>query len=61
VCFDCARLPREAMFVALRHKFCTMFARFDAGHELSKQTNKFSAHEQLSAAAARNRDDRDAP
>jgi hypothetical protein len=29
--------------------------RFDAGHEHDKQTNEFAAHEQLRAAAARNR------
>jgi hypothetical protein len=29
--------------------------RFDAGHEHGKQTNEFPAHEQLRAAAMRNR------
>jgi hypothetical protein len=29
--------------------------RFDAGHEHGKQMNEFAAHEQLRAAAARNR------
>jgi hypothetical protein len=29
--------------------------RFDVGHEHGKQTNEFAAHEQLRAAAARNR------
>jgi hypothetical protein len=52
---DCARLPREAMFVALPLEVDTMLPRFDAGHEHGKQTNEFAAHEQLRAAAARNR------
>jgi hypothetical protein len=43
------------MFVALPPKVDTMLPRFDAGHEHGKQTNEFAAHEQLRAAAARNR------
>jgi hypothetical protein len=49
VCIDCARLPREAMFVALPRKVDTMLPRFDAGHEHGKQTNEFVAHEQQRA------------
>jgi hypothetical protein len=52
---DCARLQREAVFVALPRKVGTMLPRFDAGYEHGKQTNDFAAHEQLRAAAARNR------
>jgi hypothetical protein len=33
----------------------TRLPRFDAGHEHGKQMNEFAAHEQLRAAAARNR------
>jgi hypothetical protein len=33
----------------------TRLPRFDAGHEHCKQTNEFAPHEQLHAAAARNR------
>jgi hypothetical protein len=93
---DCARLPREAMFVALPRKIDTMLPRelgacrakserffaprqrdfsvlfFRGVHQrphaaaalrcwtgtrllTHKQTNEFAAHEQLRAAAARNR------
>jgi hypothetical protein len=45
VCIDCARLPREAMFVPLPRKVDTMFPHFDAGHEHGKQTNEFAEHE----------------
>jgi hypothetical protein len=34
---------------------CARLPRIDAGHEHGKQTNEFAAHEQLRAAAARNR------